>query len=134
MERSEFKIMVLDDEPDWRRASEKTLTRAGFTVVTASTGAEAVETARAQQPHMAVMDINLPDCSGAELVEQVKAVSPDTIVVMLSGVATLENAGIAASRGSADILEKIADDPDEKSLSEELTDRAEAAFEEVSGG
>ncbi len=132
MERSDFRILVLDDEPDWRRANEKTLTRAGFTVTTAATGAEAVKIARAEQPHMAVMDINLPDCSGAELVEEVKALSPDTVVVMLSGVATLENAGIAASRGSVDILEKIADDPDEKSLAEELAERAEAVFEAIS--
>ena len=83
---------------------------------------------------MAVMDINLPDCDGAELVEEVKAVSPGTAVIMLTGVATVEKAGVAAAGGSVDILEKIADDPDERSLVEELVERAEELFGEVSGG
>ena len=104
MERSDFRILVLDDEADWRRANEKTLARAGFAVETAETGARALELVRTARFHMAVLDINLPDCDGSELVEQVKAISPDTVVIMLTGFATIEKAGVAAAGGSADIL------------------------------
>jgi len=133
MERSEFRILVLDDERDWRRANERTLTRAGFSVQTASTGEEALGFLGAESFHMAVLDINLPDCDGSELVAKVKAVSPGTAVIMLTGFATIEKAGVAAAGGSDDILEKIADDPDEKSLAEELVERAEEIFEGAAG-
>ena len=68
MERSEFRILVLDDERDWRRANERTLTRAGFSVQVTSTGEEALDFRGAESFHMAVLDINLPDCDGSELV------------------------------------------------------------------
>jgi len=134
MDRSEFRILVLDDERDWRRANKRTLSRAGFTVQVASTGEEALDYLGAESFHMAVLDINLPDCDGSELVAKVKAVSPETAVIMLTGFASIEKAGVAAAGGSVDILEKIADDPDEKSLAEELTERAEDIFAAVAGG
>ena len=80
-----------------------------------------------------MLDINLPDCDGAELVEKVKAASPETVVIMLTGFATIEKAGVAAAGGSADILEKIADDPDERSLADDLLERAEEVFREAAG-
>ena len=134
MNRKDFRILVLDDEPDWRRANEKTLARAGFAVRTASTGAEALKMLAAEKFQMAVLDINLPDCDGAELAGKVRRLSPATVVIMLTGFATIEKASVAAAGGSSDILEKIADDPDDKPLSEELVERAEEISASVAGG
>lgn len=60
------KILVCDDSPTELTNMEKIISDAGYTVVTAKTGAEAVGMAKAEKPGMIFMDIVMPDMDGYE--------------------------------------------------------------------
>ncbi|HVW10187.1 MAG TPA: ATP-binding protein [Bryobacteraceae bacterium] len=60
-------ILNVDDYGPGRYARTRILQQAGFTVLEASTGAEAIETARAHSPDLILLDVNLPDIHGFEV-------------------------------------------------------------------
>ena len=61
------KILVIDDEPDAVELVEFNLKQAGFDVVTASDGAEALRKARSTLPALIVLDLMLPEIDGLEV-------------------------------------------------------------------
>ena len=80
-------ILVVDDDADLRRLLERELKSAGYRVTQAASGAEAIERARRHQPSLVLLDVNLPDLDGVEVLRQLKA-SPSTArlaVVLVSG-------------------------------------------------
>ncbi|HEY5903287.1 MAG TPA: response regulator transcription factor [Anaerolineales bacterium] len=90
------KILIAEDEPDIRELVAFTLRFAGYEVVTASNGEEAVEIATAEMPDLALMDVRMPRMTGYDACRAMKA-SPelkDIPVVFLS--AKGQDAEIAA--------------------------------------
>ncbi|HET9454966.1 MAG TPA: response regulator transcription factor [Gemmatimonadaceae bacterium] len=67
------RILVVDDEPDIVALVAYHLARAGYRVSTASTGLEALQAAREEQPAMVVLDLMLPELSGFEVLERIRA-------------------------------------------------------------
>ena len=131
MEKGAFNILVVDDEKDWRETNKKTLAAEGFSVIAAGSGDEALALAGKHKFHMAFLDITMPDMDGLVLLKKLKELDPDIQAVMLTGYATVDRAGIAHQEGIVDFLEKIADDPDEKSLGDEMVSVAEQVFGEL---
>ena len=66
------KILVVDDEPDVVELIEFNLKAAGFAVITADDGAEALRQARAQTPDLVVLDVMLPGMDGLEVCKQLR--------------------------------------------------------------
>src|SRR5437899_10120337 len=67
------KVLVVDDEASIRRLIQVNLERQGYEVVTASTGAEGIEKARAQRPDMIILDYDtLPDMKEIEFLQPIK--------------------------------------------------------------
>ena len=60
------KILIVDDHEHLRRILASILKSCGYEVLEAGTGAEAIERALSTQPHLILMDIQLPDFSGLE--------------------------------------------------------------------
>ncbi len=58
------KILVVDDSPTERTFMEGLLTKAGFTVILASSGEEGVEVAKSAQPDLVLMDVVMPGLNG----------------------------------------------------------------------
>ncbi|MEU9126772.1 response regulator transcription factor [Kitasatospora sp. NPDC048540] len=91
------RVMVVDDHPMWREAVSRDLAEAGFALVaTAGDGEEAVRRARAAQPQVLVLDLNLPSLPGVEVCRQVVGHDPALRVLVLS-----------ASGEHADVLEAV---------------------------
>ncbi len=67
------RILVVDDEPDIIALVAYHLARAGYRVSTASTGAEALAAARDERPALVVLDLMLPEMSGFEVLDQLRA-------------------------------------------------------------
>jgi two-component system, OmpR family, KDP operon response regulator KdpE len=80
------KVLLVDDEKSILLMLEVNFRAAGFEVVTATSGAGAVETAAAVRPDAVVLDLGLPDVDGWEVVKRLRELGP-TPVVVLSGTA-----------------------------------------------
>ena len=71
--KDEIRVLVVDDEPANRTWLAKTLEPAGFTVVPASGGREAIQLARSIKPDFVVLDLMMPEVTGFDVVEALRA-------------------------------------------------------------
>jgi DNA-binding response OmpR family regulator len=83
------KILVVDDEPEIVRLLRAYLERAGFAVVTAGSGQQALAVARHERPDLVVLDLNLPGLDGLDVCRTIRR-SSDVPIIMLT--ARLEEA------------------------------------------
>src|SRR5947207_9009947 len=67
------RILVVDDEPDIIALVAYHLARSGYRVSTASTGTEALHAIREEQPALVVLDLMLPELSGFQVLERMRA-------------------------------------------------------------
>ena len=89
-----IRVVLVDDVPDVRRLLRIALrAHGGFEVAgEASTGAEAVDLARALRPDVVVLDLGLPDIAGQEVLVQIRASVPEVKVVIFSGLESVDRA------------------------------------------
>ncbi len=83
-------LVVIDDDPEVLRATERILAKAGYHVITGETAAEAVDLTRRHLPAMLLLDVMLPDGNGLEIAQELKS-DPSlasVFVVLLSGLKT----------------------------------------------
>lgn len=76
------RILVVDDEPQIRRALQVTLRANGYEVEAVGSGQEALDAAAVRPPDLIVLDLNLPDISGIEVCRQIREWSHVPIVVL----------------------------------------------------
>src|SRR5580765_662005 len=83
------KILVVDDEPEAVELVEFNLKQAGYVVVTAADGAEALNKARATAPDLIVLDLMLPEIAGLEVCKMLRRdpVTATIPIVMLTAKA-----------------------------------------------
>jgi DNA-binding NtrC family response regulator len=94
------RILVLDDDRMIRLTLSEALRSWGYECAQAETVAEATRVFHEEHPPIALLDIDLPDGSGLDVLKQIKEESPETIVVMITANVDVENT-IAALRGGA---------------------------------
>ena len=70
---SDSTILVADDEPINRALIQRRLERAGYRVITAQNGREAVEKARAERPDLVILDVMMPVMDGLAFIQAVRA-------------------------------------------------------------
>jgi len=75
-------VLVVDDEPKIVQLARDYLEHAGFAVLTASDGVEAVETARRRHPDLVVLDLGLPSLDGLEVTRELRRGSAIPIVML----------------------------------------------------
>jgi two-component system, OmpR family, phosphate regulon response regulator PhoB len=80
------RVLVVDDEPDIVALVAYHLAKAGYRVATASSGTDALDSARRERPSLIVLDLMLPGMSGYEVLEQLRAndATRDVAVLMLT--------------------------------------------------
>ena len=78
-----MKVLVIDDEPQIRRALRTSLEAHGYEVATVGTGEEGVVASADQQPDLVLLDLGLPDMDGTEVIRRVRGFS-DVPVIILS--------------------------------------------------
>jgi FixJ family two-component response regulator len=104
-------ILVVDDEPDLRELVTDALTKDGLDVASAANGAQACELAERRRPDLVVADIRLPDCTGLEIVDKLRASVGDVPTVVITGTGDVRWASEACRRGCVDFLTKPLDLP-----------------------
>jgi len=101
------RVLILDDESTLRTALFRLLDRKGYQVVTAQRLDEARSFMSPDKPFdLAIVDMNLPDGNGLDLISEIKAVSPATQVIVLTGFATIDTAIQATQKGAYHFLTK----------------------------
>lgn len=98
---SKKKILLVDDDPMIRWTLSEALCEWGYDLTQAESTAMALESLQHTWPDIVMLDINLPDGSGLELLRRIKQQQPTTFVIMMTGEVIVENT-IAALRGGAD--------------------------------
>ncbi|MER7416241.1 response regulator transcription factor [Micromonospora peucetia] len=101
--------MVVDDHPMWREGVARDLAEAGHVVVaTSGEGQQAVRVAAAARPDVVVLDLQLPDVSGVEVIRGLRAVLPQVRVLMLSASGEQQSVLDAVKAGATGYLVKSA--------------------------
>ena len=85
-------ILIVDDDLGILNSFKEILEPEGYSVDTARTGSEALEKCKAQLYNIAIVDINLPDMDGTELLPKINGMLPKARKIILTGYPTLENA------------------------------------------
>jgi len=98
-------LLLVDDEPNIRSSLQGALGREGFEVETAASVAEG-RTKLRDSYDFALLDVWFPDGSGLDLLREIKERAAETVVVMMSGHATIDVAVQATRLGAFDFLEK----------------------------
>jgi DNA-binding response OmpR family regulator len=83
-----MKILIVDDSRLLRIATERTLVRAGYEVITAADGEEGLRLALESKPDLVVLDMMLPKLSGQEVLQQLRtnSSSASTPVIVLTSL------------------------------------------------
>jgi two-component system KDP operon response regulator KdpE len=99
------KVLLVDDDPLIRRALRTTLTSAGYVVLEAMTGEEALETIRTESVDMVLLDLRMPGMGGLEACRKIREVV-DTPILVISILRNREDEVQASEAGADDYLVK----------------------------
>ncbi len=108
MTNGKLRVVLADDTAEYRLLLRVILEQDGrFEVVAeAADGAEAVRVTTAEQPDALVLDLAMPVMDGLQAIPGVRAGSPDTAIVVLSGFARGRLDGDVLARGASAYVEK----------------------------
>ncbi len=103
------RVLVVDDDPETRNLLQEFLTQKQYDVIEAATGGEGLRRIREDRPHLVLLDINLPDISGLEVLREAKAIDPALGVIMITGIQEEGVGRQAMQTGAFDYITKPLD-------------------------
>ncbi|HSE90749.1 MAG TPA: sigma-54 dependent transcriptional regulator, partial [Candidatus Binatia bacterium] len=101
-----FRILVVDDEPAQRELVSGFLKKQGFDVAAAESGVKALELFRQDSFDLVLTDQKMPNLSGSALLQAVRAINPETPVILMTAFGSIEAAVSAIQGGATDYLTK----------------------------
>lgn len=105
-ENDKLNILIIDDDAGLRKTLSDILSAKGYAPYAARDGAEGLAHFKVISVNLALIDLQLPDMSGIEVLDRVKTVSPFTQAIILTGSATLDSAIEATNKGAFSYLQK----------------------------
>ena len=106
MSDSKPRILIVDDQEGIRLLVKEILGVKSYDIVEASNGKEALDIFRDFKADVVITDIMMPVMDGFELIEGIKSISPDTIIIAMTGFGTIEDGIKAMKMGAAEYLLK----------------------------
>ena len=103
MEKS---VLIVDDEERVVQSIAGVMEDEGFRVTKARSGEEAIAIFEQEEPDVTLLDIWMPGMDGIEALKRIKGISPECVVIMISGHATISTAMAAVKFGAFDFIEK----------------------------
>jgi len=104
-----FKVLIIDDEKSIRDIFSLLLEDQGYLVETAEQGKEGIAVSEKWDPEVILLDMNLPDLSGLEVLAEIKKRRPKTEIIIMTAYGTIKNAVEATKLGAYAYLEKPVD-------------------------
>jgi len=99
-------ILIVEDDPNVGESIRLLLKKKGYAIRLASNGKEALHFFRHEMVDLMITDLVMPKMDGIELLEAVKALKPETEVIVISAQGTIEKAVQAMKLGAFDFIEK----------------------------
>ncbi len=100
------RIVVVDDEEIVTSLVRDALEDEGFSISTASSGPEALEIIKSNGVDLIITDIRMPQMDGIELASKARQISPDVVVIFMTGYANLDSAKEAIKQGAFEYIMK----------------------------
>jgi CheY-like chemotaxis protein len=104
--KTSLTVLVADDNDVAQRLCRRVLEKAGYTVLIAGDGLQAVEVALSQRPAMILMDVAMPGIDGIEAMRRIKAEIPNQPIVIASAHSMASDRERFLAAGADDILSK----------------------------
>ncbi len=104
--KSTCRVLVVDDEENVRRLLHAVLVREGHEVDLAENGQTAIQSFQKTVPDIVLMDIRMPDLSGLDVLQKMRALRSDATIILMTAFATVETAVEAIRRGAFDYIIK----------------------------
>jgi len=99
-------ILIVEDEQDMLLGLRKILSNQGYNVEIAGSGSAGLEKVQESDFDIVITDLKMPDVDGIELLRKVKEIHSDTMVIVITGYGTVENAVEAMKLGAYDYITK----------------------------
>lgn len=106
---SNLKLLLIDDEEDFRRATSKILTRRGFTVSEAASGEDGLVAIKQDRPDVLLLDLKMPGLSGIETLQRIREKDKTLPVIILTGHGDFQDAVAGIRLEIVDFLQKPVD-------------------------
>jgi DNA-binding response OmpR family regulator len=106
MEKKKSCILVVDDEPDIVIILSEYLSDEGFAVCTAQNGEAGLEKIREHKIDLALLDVAMPKLNGIETLREIKRMSPELPVIMITAFRDAEKVAEAFRLGAFDCIFK----------------------------
>jgi PAS domain S-box-containing protein len=101
-------ILVIDDEQIMREGCTRILTKEGWSVIAVDNGAKGLEEikGRSEKFDVILLDLMMPGMSGMEVLDHVRTIDPNLLIIVITGYATVESAVEAMKKGAYDFIPK----------------------------
>ena len=100
------RVLVVDDELEFRKVLAEYLEDRGFDVIEAQDGEEALLRVPDFHPHIVLMDVMMAGMGGVEALRRIKTTAPETCVIMVTAVEDIDSARGALALGASDYVTK----------------------------
>ena len=100
------KILIVDDDPEIVKMVSLFLKDQGFEFITAPNGREAIEKVQSELPELVLLDLNLPDMNGKEILKRIKEVNGDIATIVITGYGGERVAIDLMKAGATDFISK----------------------------
>ena len=109
MEHTTLKLLLVDDEDDFRQATAAALGRRGFTVTDVADGSEALTAINFERPDVVILDLKMPGMGGIETLQEIREIDATLPVIILTGHGDFDAAMAGIKLDIVDFLQKPID-------------------------
>ncbi len=99
-------ILIVDDEEFIRLSLQQILSEEDYNVILNESGGEALRTVREEEIDLVLLDLNLPDMGGIDILRKIKQYQPHILTIIMTGFASVESAVEALKLGAYDYIKK----------------------------
>jgi DNA-binding NtrC family response regulator len=103
------KILLVDDEQDFLETLSQRIAMRGIDVSSTTSAKEAIAKVVTESYDAIILDLQMPEMDGLEVLKTIKALKPEMQIIVLTGHATVKKAIEAMKLGALDLIEKPAD-------------------------
>jgi len=102
------KILLVDDEDQFRTTMAKRLSARGYEVIDLDNGEDSIKAVRHENPEVVVLDMKMPDMDGITTLRELKKIRPEVQIIMLTGHGSVETARLTGKHDVFAYMQKPA--------------------------